>query len=335
MDSVNLKKLSGILGLSMSTISKALRDSHEISSSTKERVVKAAKEFNYQPNIYASSLRKSKSKTIAVIVPEFANNFFVSAIDGVHKVAQSKGYHVLIYLTHDVFTYEQELVNSLSNGRVDGVLISLSRTTKELSHINRLVEKKIPVVFFDRVNTSVNCSSIITNDYESAYVATSHLIKAGCKKIAHCTISNSLSIGVKRFEGYRDALKDAKITMSPSYIIQCTDEYEKDYILIKRLLKGKHRPDALFTAIEPYALIAYEICKELSIKIPASLKVITFSNLRTAELLNPAISTITQPALEMGEAAASELIKAIEKPKYFTPSIITLKSKLFARESTK
>ncbi|OJU27090.1 MAG: LacI family transcriptional regulator [Sphingobacteriales bacterium 41-5] len=334
MDSVNLKKLSSILGLSVSTVSKALRDSYEISEETKERVKKIAKAYNYQPNIYASSLRKAKSKTIAVIVPRIANNFFISAIDGIQEVAQEKKYHVLIYLSHESYEYEKELVQSFASGRVDGMLISLTRETNDMEHLRQLVNNGIPVVFFDRVSTELDCSTVSTNDYESAFEATEHLIKAGCKKIAHCRISNKLSIGQHRLNGYRDALEKHNLDFHSKYVVKCSDNDVEDYKTIKTLLKDKDRPDGLFTAVESYTLIAYEVCRELGIKIPQDLKLITFSNLRTAGLLDPSLTTITQPAFEIGEKAAAELISAIEKPRYFKPENIILKSVLSPRDST-
>lgn len=334
MATVNLKKLASILELSISTVSKALRDSYEISNQTKERVKKLAQELNYQPNPYASSLRRSKSKTIAVVVPEIANNFFVSAINGIQNAAHLKGYHVLIYISHENSNYEKELVNILINGRVDGVLISLSRDTDDVEHLKTIQNKGLPIVFFDRVSEDLDSTTITTDDYESAYKSTLHLIEKGCKKIANCAIGNNLSIAKKRVEGFKDALADNKLQLNSNFLMTCTGDYEIDYKLIKKLLLSKDRPDGLFTSIESFALIAYEICKELKIRIPQDLKIITFSNLRTANLLAPSLTTITQPAFEIGEAAALQLIKAIEKPKNYVPENIIIKSGLVERAST-
>lgn len=334
MNSINLRKLSSILDLSISTVSKALRDSHEISAETKKRVLEVARAHNYQPNIYASSLRKSKSKTIGVIVPRIENNFFISAIDGIHKIAREHNYHVLIYLSHESAIYEKDLAESLSNGRVDGLLISLSKETESLQYIENFLARNIPVVFFDRIGDLSQCSSVTTNDYESSYRATEHLIASGCTKIAHCKISQNISIGQLRFSGFQAAVRSHNLKENFSHVIECTDEYESDYLRIKTLLKSRARPDGIFTAIESYALIVYEVCTELCIKIPEQLKVVTFSNLRTADLLNPSLTTITQPAFEMGETAALQLIAAIEKPGYFKPEHIVINSQLTQRRST-
>ena len=334
MESVNLKKLASLLNLSTSTVSKALRDSHEISEKTKARVRKLSKELNYEPNPYAGSLRKASSKTIAVIVPEIANNFFVSAINSIQKTAQSKGYHTLIYISHENSLYEKELLNHLINGRVDGILISLSRDTTDVEHIKMLQGKGLPVVMFDRVMESLGTSTVTTDDFESSYQATKHLLSKGCKAIAHCMISEMLSIGNKRMEGYKKALADQRISFNPGLLVQCTGDRMADYAKIKEMImEGK--PDGVFAAVESYALLVYEVCKELNIKQPKDLKLITFSNSEMAHLLHPSLSTITQPAFEMGKEAALQLIRSIEKKKTFRPERIVIKSELIVRESTR
>ena len=226
MESVDLKKLAQLLNLSISTVSKALRDSYDISKETKERVVALANELNYQPNPHASSLRKSKSKTIAVIIPEIANNYFTLAINGIESVAQEKGYHVLIYLTHEDAAKEISFIRHLHNGRVDGVLISLSSTTTDYKHLEDLQKKGLPIVFFDRVYEHLNTACVTTDDFESGYKATQHLIDQGCTKIAHLMISQNLSIGDKRMKGYLKALEDNKIKFDEHLLVHCTNDDE-------------------------------------------------------------------------------------------------------------
>ena len=263
MESVNIKKLAKILNISISTVSKALRDSHDISKETKERVIALANELNYQPNPHASSLRKAKSKTIAVIIPEIANNYFSLAINGIESIAQEKGYHVLIYLTHESYSKEVALMRLLHSGRVDGILISLSSTTSDYSHIEEVHEKGLPLVFFDRVCENFNTVSITTDDLESAYNATRHLIGQGCKKIAHLMISKNLSIGEKRLKGYLQALEENNLQADESMIVKCTNEDSTDFELIKQLLLEK-KPDGIFAAVERYAICVYEACKMFS-----------------------------------------------------------------------
>ena len=336
MRSTNLKRLAEELGLSISSVSKALRDSYEISEDTKKRVREMADKLNYQPNPFASSLRRKKSITIAVVIPEIANNFFALAMDGIQMVAQQKGYHVLTYLTHEDYKNEESTIRHLQGGRVDGVLISLCRDTADVSHLASLHETGIPLVFFDRVPETMECPTVTTDDYESGFKATEHLIQAGCKKIACLSLSNYLSITHKRMNGYEDALEKHNIKADPKLVVQCTNDNAANLDMIKKLLTRKDRPDGIFATVEKLAISTYYVCNDIGLKIPQQLKVISFSNLRTASLLNPSLSTITQPAFEMGKESASLLFRMIEK-KTFGNRIdkIVLKSSLIERDSSK
>ena len=321
------------LNLSVSTVSKALNDSYEINPETKKRVMELAAELNYQPNPYASSLRKQKSKTIAVIIPEIANNFFTLAIKGIESVAQKHGYHVLIYLTNEDHNKEADITQLLQNGRVDGILMSLSASTTDYTHIEQLYQKGIPVVFFDRVSDDPKSARVTTDDYESGYKATEHLIEQGCKRIAHLTISKQLSISKKRMEGYINALKDHGITIDDDMILLIDQYDDNDYNRIKELLASTHRPDGVFTSVEKLAIYCYEACSELNINMPGTLKLITFSNLETAAFLSPSLTTITQPAFDIGEEAASILFKSISTKSIQNKSSV-FKSILIKRKST-
>ncbi|HEX5026442.1 MAG TPA: LacI family DNA-binding transcriptional regulator [Agriterribacter sp.] len=326
--------LAKILNLSVSTVSKALRDSYDIGTETKEKVLALAKDLNYQPNPHASSLRKNKSKTIAVILPEISNNYFGLAMNGIESVAEEKGYHVLIYLTHEDYKKEVMYARHLANGRVDGVLVSVSSTTCDISHLRELKEKDIPIVFFDRVCEDVDTVKVTTNDYESGLTATRHLIEQGCTKIGHLAISNHISIGNKRMLGYRQALLDHNISCNKSLIVNCTNDDKKDFESIKTLLRTQ-KCDGVFAAVERYAILTYEVCRELQLSIPKDVKVISFSNLQTASLLNPSMTTITQPAFEIGKTAASMLFKALDKKSFvLTDETIVLQSALIKRAST-
>src|SRR5689334_7909982 len=228
MDVINLKKLAEQLNLSVSTVSKAFRNSYDINPKTRERILTLARELNYQPNPLASSLRTQKSRTIAVILPEIANNFFTQAINGIESVAQEYGYHVLIYLTHEDPEKEVDFTHHLQSGRVDGLLMSLSGAPRKSGHLDQLREKGIPVVFFDRIYEESTTTKVTTNDYESGYEATRHLIEQGCKKILHLTISHTLSISVKRMEGFIQALKDYGMEFNKKFIVNCPNNSEKD-----------------------------------------------------------------------------------------------------------
>ena len=333
---MNLKELAKELNLSISSVSRALRDSKEISPSTKELVLAKAKELNYHANPFASNLRRQKSKTIAVVIPEIANNFFSSAINGAESYAQKKGYHVLIYQTHDDVQQEISISKHLQNGRVDGILISLSSQTSTTDHLQDIKNNGIPIVFFDRVAEDISAPKITTNDYESGFKATEHLIENGCKKIAFLSISNKLSISNNRKNGYMDAVKKHGLVTNKKHVVTCDSNKEANIELIKELLQQPDRPDAIFACVEELAVASYVICEQLQLNIPNDVKIMSFSNLQTAAILNPSLTTITQPAYDIGREAASVLFQLMEnKGSLQRNGDVVLNSELMIRNSTK
>ncbi len=334
MGAVTIKMLAKELNLSTAAISKALRDSHEISNNTKERVMALAREWNYVPHPYAGSLRRKKSKTIAVVIPEVADSFFSLALNGIEVVALEKGYHALIYLTHEKLAREQAILKDLEGGRVDGVIMSITAETDSFEHILNL-NSQVPLIFFDRVCEQINTAKITTDDYESGYEATKHLIECGCKKIGILSISDSLSISSKRMEGYKQALRDYDIKEEVSDIIQCSNDVAENYKLLSKVLRGKNKPDGIVATVEKLSTEVYLVCEELKIKIPEDLKLICFSNLTTAAILNPSLTTITQPAFEMGKAAATILFKSLERKLHdLNDESLVIPSTLVVRNST-
>ncbi|HVW62808.1 MAG TPA: LacI family DNA-binding transcriptional regulator [Puia sp.] len=335
MNTVNLKQLAKELNLSVSTVSRALRDSWEISTPTKQRVFDLARKMNFQPNPYASSLRKHRSRTIAVVIPEVANNFFALAIKGIETIAREKGYHVLIYLTNDNCCEEVSVAANLQSGRVDGVILSLSGQTRDIRHLSELQQRNVPLVFFDRVCDSIDAPKVVTNDYESGFVATEHLVKAGCGRIAHLTISMDLSISHKRMKGYMDGLRRYDQPFDESMVVYCEEDEERNYKKIRALLASEKRPDGVFASVEKLAVQVYHVCRELGLEIPKDVKVIGFSNLVTASLLNPSLTTIAQPAYDMGKEAATILFRRLEKKYIVVPDDrVILPAKLEVRSST-
>jgi LacI family transcriptional regulator len=337
----NLKKLAQELNLSIATISRALQDSHEVSSGTKEKVWALAQKLNYEPNPYASSLRRQKSKTIAVIIPEIANNFFTLAINGIDEIAQKKGYHVLIYFTHDNLEKEISIIKHLQNGRVDGILMSISSETDCYDHLVELNNKKVPIVFFDRVCGEIeDVATVTTDDYESAYKATEHLIQSGCKRISYLQISKNLSIGKKRMHGYLNALKDYGMDFNEDLVVYGSQNDNDNYSKIKSILDKENRPDGIFASVESLAIITYYACIDLGLSIPKQVKIISFSNLATAPLLSTSLTTITQPAFEIGKEAAYLLFQKLKRNNakfnnYQFNNNIELHSTLNIRDSTK
>ena len=336
MDKLTIKTLAKELQLSVSTISKALRDSHEISAETKRKVLALAEQLNYTPNPYASSLRKRKSKTIGVVIPEVVNSFFSQAINGIESVAKEKGYHVLIYLTHENLENEKSILKDFESGRVDGVLMSVSRETVSSDHIKALIDKAVPVLFFDRVFDDVPTVKVTTNDFESAYIATKHLIKSGCKNPHFVSIMGNLNIISCRLEGYKKALQEHGINFSSNNVINCNTNWEHNYNTLYKKLSASKKPDGLLCSIENLSITIYKVCEDLKIKIPGNLQIVSFSNLDTASFLNPPLTTITQPAYEIGRTAAATLVKALEKKSFtITYDNVVIPSVLTIRKSTK
>ena len=335
MSKVDIKKLAEELGISPSTVSRSLRDSHEISEKTKQRVRELALKLDYQPHPYASGLRKNKSKTIAVVVPEVANNFFSRVFSGIESIALANNYHVLIYLTHESYEKEVSFIHHLQNGRVDGIIMSLALNTKNYDHILSLQEAKIPVIFFDRVCNEIDTAKITTNDFESSFAATELLAKKGCKRIAHLTTSLHLTTTQKRRDGYLEACKKFNLPVEDGLLIDEDSEAETE-IKLKALLSSKNRPDGILAAVEKLSLVTYKVCKELNIKIPSQLKLIAFANTEAAEYFCPSLTTIVQPAFEIGREAASILMNHLEKKMAPIPNgTISITSKIIERDSTK
>lgn len=330
-----MKELAKELNISVGTISKALKDSYEISEKTKKKVLEAASRLNYTINPYASSLRNKKSKTIAVILPEVADYFFSLAINGIQSVAERKGYHVLIYLSHEKFANEKSIIAECCSGRVDGALISVTSETTNGDHIVKLQQENIPFVFFDRGFEGLSGARVITNDYECGHISAAHLIKNGCKNPVFLSISSCLDICKKRADGFMAALRDEKTDYVETPVIECRGNNSEEYSQIKKLLSSRNRPDGIVASVERLAMSVYLVCKEIGLSIPTQLKVIVFSTMETASILNPPLTTITQPAFEIGRTAVELLFKKIEKKSFqSTDEIIILPSVLIPRDSS-
>lgn len=334
MDNVNIKILAEALNLSTSTVSRAFRGNSDINKETKERILALAKELNYQPNHYASNLREQKSKTIAVIVPEIANNFFSQAIKGIEKVARENQYHILIYLTDDEYEKEVAFINDLCNGRAEGIIMSVTGEAKNHDYLSLVKRRNIPLVFFDRIYDDIDAPKVTTNDYEGSFAATEHLISAGCSRIAYLVVNKKHSIGKIRLQGYVDALNKYGLPYQEELVIDCSNDHEENYRIIGEALTTL-KPDGVFASVERLAISTYYVCHDLNIVIPDRLKVISFSSLEIAPLLNPSLSTVTQPAFNMGYQAGLLLFQSLKKGSVesFNDHIV-LTAEVIQRDST-
>lgn len=328
---IDIIELAKILNLSKSTISRAFRNSSDINKHTRQRILDKAQELNYHPNIYASSLRKRKSKTIAIIVPELANNFFSQAVNGIENIARSNNFHSLIYFTDSQVEKEIEITKNLLNGRVEGVIISATGEGTEPLHIKSL-QRNTPVVFFDRVYDEIIAPKVVTDDYESSFKATELLLKNGCKRTAFLVINKNISIGKQRMKGYLDALKANGCKHHDKLILNCCNHFQENYKMISKFLK-KEKPDGIFASVERLATCTYSVCKDKNISIPGDIKLICYSSIDIAGLLAPSLSTITQPAYDMGAKAAELLFKQINEQQT-SDEKVTLTSRIDERASS-
>ncbi|WP_316765606.1 LacI family DNA-binding transcriptional regulator [Pedobacter frigiditerrae] len=312
---VTIKDIAKALGLSTSTVSRALRDTHEISAATKKIVLAYAKEINYQPNPIALSLKERRSKSIGVVVSEVANSYFSQAINGIESIAYDRGYHVILTQTHESFDREVINVQHLASRSVDGLLVSLSSQTQDISHLTSLHERGLPIVFFDRVADEIETHKVIANNEKGAFEATNHLIKSGYKRIAHLTSSTQLSISIERLKGYENALKANNIELNPAYIKHCPHGgmiYEEMENAIKELMALPEKPDAIFVAGDRLSTGCLSVFKNLRIAVPEDMAIAGFSNSDVLDLFNPSLTSVRQPAFEIGKLATQMLLQLIE-----------------------
>lgn len=335
MKNVTLKQLANKLGLSVSTVSRALTDSYEINVETKKRVKALAIELNYQPNPFAAFLRKHISKTIALIIPEISNNFFTLVIKGVETVCAEKDYYVLIYETHEDYKKEVRITNHLIGGRVDGVLISVNAESNNSEHLKELIQRNIKMVMFDRVIESFDVSKVYSDDYKSSFDGVNHLVNRGCKRILFLKAGDKLSTMQQREKAYFDVLERNDLPLDPSLVKTFVPSKEIDLDDLTAFIVDK-KPDAIFCSVERLAIACYDICNNLGLRIPTDIKIITFSCLNVARLLNPSLSTISQPAFEIGKAAARLLLDEIEGKKADQGvADLVLQSTIIKRDSTR
>lgn len=331
MSKPTIKDLARHLNLSISTVSRALNDSYDVNAETSYKVKMLAKELGYSPDVYASNLRSRKSKTIGVVIPEITNSFFSQAINGIEDVARKQGYHVLVYLTHERYEQEVSVSQLLLDGRVDGVLMSVSNSDCNYRHVELFRERNIPLILFDRVFEGLQTLKVTTDDFQSGYNAASHLIEKGCKHIGYTTFSKYLSIDIRRKQGFVEAAKKSDIRFKE---IDCTKDRWNNIQSLNKTLLSIDAPDGIFTPVESLGLLIYEVCSTNSIKIPHQLKLISFSNLPSAPFFNPSLTTIKQPAIEIGQYACNALFKAIKNTFLYDEQEMALPSSLIERGST-
>lgn len=335
---ITIKDIAKELGVSPSTVSRALKDHPDIGQETKDRINELAKKLNYQPNTVALSLRQSKTNTLGVIIPEIAHFFFSAVISGIEDIAHDAGYHVIITQSNESFEREVMNTKALFNSRVDGILMSVSRETKNYEHLQSLLDYEIPLVFFDRIVDSLNACKVIVNDEQGAYEATTHLIEQGCYRIAHLAGPQNLAISKNRLNGYKAALADNRYMIDENLIKVCgLGTFEEAESITNEILEYRFPPDAIFANNDVAAYGAMMAIRKKKLRIPEDIAIVGFSNWRFSSLIQPALSSVTQPGFKMGQEATRLLMKQINKGKdeESVTETISLKTNLVVRESSK
>lgn len=337
-EAATIKDIARALGLSTSTVSRALRDSHEISEATKKKIRDYAAEINYRPNPVALSLKEKRTLSIGVVVSEIANTFFSQVINGIESIAYKNGYNVIITQSRESLEREQMILDYLTSRSIDGLIISISSETNDFTSLKQLHEKKLPIVFFDRVVEEINTHKVITDNFQGVYQATTHLIKNKFKRIGIIASNANLAITRERLAGYLQALTDNKITVDHSLIRYCShggSDVEEVETAVKDLLKLKKKPDSLVLLADKITTETFSILKREKIQIPKDMGVIGFNNSKYTSLFAPALSVIRQPAFEMGEKAATLLLNLIESKRAVTDfKLESLTPEIIIRESS-
>jgi LacI family transcriptional regulator len=329
---ITIHDLAKALNLNASTVSRALNDHPKISSETKKIVNHLAAELNYRPNALATSLRKGSAYTVGLIIPRVNRNFFASAIEGIEAVLNKAGYHLIIAQSNESLEKEKECINSFLNARVDGIIISISWETNDLSHLQMVLDKNVPLIFFDRIPQNMEASKVRLNDFKGAYNATEYLITHGYKRIAHFAGPRHLQMYAERQRGYVAALTDYGMVCKESLIIENCLTQDKGFEEARGLTEMEGAPDALFCASDYSALGAIMFLKENGFSIPGDMAVFGFSNEPFTKLIDPPLSSIEQFPYKMGEAAAQLFLDEIGDKNY-EPQTIEIMPELMVRKS--
>jgi DNA-binding LacI/PurR family transcriptional regulator len=314
-EAATIKDIAKALGISTSTVSRALRDSYEISDLTKQTVVDYAKTINYKPNPIALSLKAKKSKSIGVVLPEISNSFFSQVINGIENIASNHGYNVVITQNFENYHNEINNTNFLASRSIDGCLVSVSAETKDFTHFTNLQSRGFPIVFFDRIVEELEGYRVTVNNEKGAYDITMHLLKNNYRKIAFISNPPNLYIASTRFNGYAKALAEYGITVDTSLIKYCQHDgfYNSEIeCLLDDLFSNDTKPDAIFASTDRLTIACLRYCKVHEIKIADDVAITGFSNLDISDLLCPSLTVVRQPAITMGKLAAQLLIKTIE-----------------------
>lgn len=330
---ITMKDLARELKVSVATVSRGLRNTHDVSKTTRSKILAKAKELNFRPNFNAMGLVNNKSHNIAVILPTITNYYFSTVISGIQKIAYKNNFNIILHITGESAEREIAIARHLPLSSIDGLLVCVTSESHKCDHFSEIINCGVPIVFFDRVADEINTSKVTQNDFEGAFMAVEHLIKNGYKKIAHIAGPNGLSLTRHRFEGYSAALKKYHLPLRTGWIIYSEFTQASGSDDVKQLWKNKNKPDAIFAVNDRKAIGAMLELKKKNIEIGKEVAVVGFTNDPVSSIISPSLTTLEEPAMEVGIQSCELLLKHISK-KNFQPKEIVLNGKLIIRESS-
>lgn len=338
MKETTLKQIAETLGISITTVSKALKNYPDVSEKTKQSVLDLANNLQYTPNSFAVNLRMKESKTIGLIIPEVVHHFFSSVVNGIIAEAEKNGYLVIILQSNESIELEKKQVELLINKRVDGIILSLSNESNDDLHLKEIVRREIPLVQFDKIAKLIPSSKVIINDQKAAFEATEHLIRKGCKKIAHIRGPVNPQNAIDRFLGYKKALENNNIPFDPKLVYTCKNvTFEEGKEFAEQIIKDHSDVDGIFVITDLVAVGVLAHLNEINIKVPEKIKIIGFSNWFMSQVITPKLSTVDQPSYEMGVQSFKLLLEQMNANKEmisFSPKTIELTTTIIERESS-
>ncbi|MBC8319986.1 MAG: LacI family DNA-binding transcriptional regulator [Bacteroidetes bacterium] len=331
---VTIKDIAEKLGVSTSTVSRSLKDHPDISVKTRNAVKELAKLLGYKPNLIALNLKNSSTNTIGLLVPEIDHHFFSTIINGIEEVAYQNNFNVLIVQSNESYLREVLNTQALLGNRVDGMLASFSKETKDFSHFQQLIDNEIPLVFYDRAIDKFHADIVVVDDYSGAYDAVNHLLNRGCRRIAFYSAPQHLLLGKDRLQGYINALEHHNIVYDKNLVYSC-DTFESAVKISTSILKKVDRPDGVFAVNDLTAIGVMKTAKLLGIKIPEELKVVGFENSKSAGICEPELTSVDQFGYNLGKKAMSILLSRIKNESInYVPIKHVIKTKLMVRASS-
>lgn len=331
---ITIKDIAKALNISVSTVSRAMCDAYDVSKETREKVLAMAVQLNYKPNLNATGLVHRSTRTIGIFLPTITNYYFSTLVTGVQEVAHDNGFNIILFLTNDSSTREREIADGLTLSSLDGILASVSSTSDTCDHFQKIIDSGVPVVFFDRVPETIDTSKVMQDDFNGAFEAVEHLINSGYSQIAHIAGPKGLMFTEKRLMGYKEALRKNNLHFKEEWIVYSGFTQKDGENDTEILLNLNNRPNAIFAVNDRKAIGVIQALKKHGIIAGRGMGVMGFTNDPVSEIISPTLSTIAEPAFEVGKISCELLLKHIRK-KNFTPQEIILPGKLMARESTR